>query len=63
MCAFAREGLGIRFHREIFCVLDAVESLLRPFLAQSGTLPAVLCMCDSAYSGLLDVQKYTDCHC
>ena len=45
--------------------LDAVGLLLRPFWPkvelQSLVLPAVLCMCDSAYSGLLDVHMDTDC--
>ena len=45
--------------------LDAVGSLLRPFWSkvelQSLVLPAVLCMCDSAYSGLLDIHMHTDC--
>ena len=45
--------------------LDAVGSLLRPFWPkvelQSLVLPAVLCMCDSANSDLLDVHMDTDC--
>ena len=57
MCAFAREGLEVCFPRKNFCLLDAVGSLLRPFLAQSGTLPAVLSMFDSTYSGLFRRPK------